>query len=530
MATNHGCQIQLYLSCNALADKDAFSKSDPFVVLYVKGPGGQLRQAGRTEVINNNLNPSFATPIPVQFLFETKQEFVVRVYDYDGEKNDESNESLGMAEFQLSHVMTSRGRTKTLPLGVGGGTITISGVEVGGASGGTAQFFLRGDKLKKMDTFGLSDPFFTVNRILPTKALRELYKSEVVKKSLTPTFRPTPAIKIADLTGANQEEPCIEFQFFDEDLTSNDSMGGFKVSYQDLVRAEQSKTPFILRKAHKPDKVYGEIYVDKMVVVSPPSFASMLQDGWQVSLAVSIDFTGSNGNPRQPSSLHFMDPTSPNQYVRAIMGVGETLMEYDTDKQVPVFGFGASINGRTEHFFHVNQQPNPYVAGVQGILDAYGRFLPTCVLSGPTNFAPTIKSAAQGARATESDKCYTVLLIITDGEITDMDATINEIVNADDAPLSIVIVGVGNGCDFSAMDQLDGDGAFLRSGFRVSRRDIVQFVPFRNFVALGNEALAAEVLREIPRQVEDYAQLKGVKVTNHAIAPQQQQPVQPPVV
>ena len=44
-----------------------------------------------------------------------------------------------------------------------------------------------------------------------------------------------------------------------------------------------------------------------------------------------------------------------------------------------------------------------------------------------------------------------------DGEITDFAQTVEAIVMADDAPLSILIVGVGQ-ADFSAMDELDGDG------------------------------------------------------------------------
>lgn len=48
-------------------------------------------------------------------------------------------------------------------------------------------------------------------------------------------------------------------------------------------------------------------------------------------------------------------------------------------------------------------------------------------------------------------------------------------------PLSIIIVGVGP-ADFKAMELLDGDDGVLRStvGEAVSR-DIVQFVPFRQF-------------------------------------------------
>jgi hypothetical protein len=46
---------------------------------------------------------------------------------------------------------------------------------------------------------------------------------------------------------------------------------------------------------------------------------------------------------------------------------------------------------------------------------------------------------------------YNILLIITDGIINDMQATINEVVRGSDLPLSIIIVGVGS-ADFSAMD------------------------------------------------------------------------------
>ena len=55
------------------------------------------------------------------------------------------------------------------------------------------------------------------------------------------------------------------------------------------------------------------------------------------------------------------------------------------------------------------------------------------------------------------------------------------IVRASYQPLSIIIVGVGN-ADFTDMQILDGDDGVLRSpkGEPVLR-DIVQFVPFRDF-------------------------------------------------
>lgn len=58
-------------------------------------------------------------------------------------------------------------------------------------------------------------------------------------------------------------------------------------------------------------------------------------------MIVAIDFTGSNGSPKQPSSLHYMNPTAPNQYQQAILAIANILMNYDTDKRIPAFGFGA---------------------------------------------------------------------------------------------------------------------------------------------------------------------------------------------
>jgi len=76
---------------------------------------------------------------------------------------------------------------------------------------------------------------------------------------------------------------------------------------------------------------------------------------------------------------------------------------------------------------------------------------------------------------------YFVLLIITDGAISDMADTKRAIVYASTLPYSIIIVGVGS-ADFSAMDALDCDTGLLRDqDGHVAQRDIVQFVPFRNF-------------------------------------------------
>lgn len=52
--------------------------------------------------------------------------------------------------------------------------------------------------------------------------------------------------------------------------------------------------------------------------------------GCQINFTVGIDFTASNKEPTDPSSLHYMDPSKPNQYMQALMAVGSICQDYDT--------------------------------------------------------------------------------------------------------------------------------------------------------------------------------------------------------
>ena len=55
---------------------------------------------------------------------------------------------------------------------------------------------------------------------------------------------------------------------------------------------------------------------------------------------------------------------------------------------------------------------------------------------------------------------FFVLMIVTDGVITDMEATKQAIIQNSNLPFSIIIVGVG-GADFDAMEELDSDDKLL---------------------------------------------------------------------
>jgi hypothetical protein len=49
----------------------------------------------------------------------------------------------------------------------------------------------------------------------------------------------------------------------------------------------------------------------------------------QVNCTIAIDFTASNGDPRAPGSLHYVDQSTPSLYARALRAVGEIVQDYD---------------------------------------------------------------------------------------------------------------------------------------------------------------------------------------------------------
>ena len=95
-----------------------------------------------------------------------------------------------------------------------------------------------------------------------------------------------------------------------------------------------------------------------------PSFVDYLRGGLELNLNICIDFTGSNGVPNHPTSLHYFSQNKPNQYQMAIEAVSRILLDYDSDKRIPSFGFGAkprypNLNSsKVSHCFPLSGDPS----------------------------------------------------------------------------------------------------------------------------------------------------------------------------
>ncbi|XP_063215609.1 copine-8-like isoform X2 [Bacillus rossius redtenbacheri] len=515
-------EVEITISCRNLLDCDVFSKSDPMCVTYLKTfHVTDWQEISRTETIDNTLNPDFATKIHLLYHFEEQQWLRFEVYDVDtSDPSLDKQDFLGCCETTLGQIVSS-GKL-TLPLmgmPCNKGELIVSVEELSACKDEvTLQFCGRG--LDRMDWFGRSDPFLELSKVSEDGDYRVVFRSEVIKWTLNPTWKPF-VLPVRSLCGGDMER-SIKVACFDWNRSGNHSLiGECFVTLSELSRGAASSTIYQLCHPEKQRRRSytnsGEIHLLKYEMKKIYSFLDYIMGGTQLNCTVAIDFTASNGDPQSPESLHFVAGTQPNQYEQALCAVGEIIQDYDSDKLFPVLGFGARLppDGQVSHEFFVNMQPDsPFCTGIPGVIEAYKKCIRQIQLYGPTNFAPVINHVAKFAETYTDGSQYFILLIITDGAITDMVHTKQAIIRASNLPMSIIIVGVGN-ADFMAMNELDGDTIPLSHNKVVAARDIVQFVPFRNFqritdLKIAKAYLAKEVLAEIPDQIVGYMKSKNI--------------------
>ena len=524
-ASSPSSQIEISVRCSNLADRDLTSKSDPTCILLVpkSAQKNDWAEYGRTEKILDSLDPHWQTKFVIDYRFEERQMLRFAIYDIDSDRLNKlsDHDSLGHLDCSLGEVVAAQSKGFSKKLSKGSGMIHLQAEELS-PNRETVILEFSARKLDNKDFFGKSDPFLEISRANENNQFSVVHRTEVVDNDLNPTWKPF--VKEARALCNGDYNRTLKVDVYDMDNDgSHDLIGTFQTNLQRLAKGPGPENLYEVineKKRQKKGSKYtnsGTVQLKSIRIESNPTFLDFIQSGLQVNFTVAIDFTGSNGNPKSPQSLHYQDPSGrPNQYVTAINSVGGIVQDYDSDKMFPSLGFGARVppTGIVSHEFFLTLDPaRPFCAGVDGIVSAYYNSLNTVQLYGPTNFAPVINHVANFAAAHQAEASnYFVLLILTDGIITDFDDTKRALVGASSLPMSVIIVGIGDE-DFAAMDILDGDQHRLQYQGQVAKRDIVQFVEMRKFVSReggwNKELLAKAVLAEIPGQVTGWMKMKG---------------------
>ena len=450
-----------------------------------------LKNEGETETasVDSNTNSIiFNKFFIVNYFFEKEQpiDFII-----SGSLN-------GKVVTTLPSIMGSRGQKLVRPIENVGveAKLEVKGFSYKSKESNTFYF-----KVGANGNFNMKGIHYTVTYLGSQSRIQNtlLYKSEILNPKMKRTLNFEVA-KIPDLYLApdhNLDQNLVDISFFNS--FHKKSLGKYSGPLSSLLN--QGKAVKLGTSNN------GTISMEQ---IKNYTFLDYIRGGMQINLTVAIDFTGSNGDPSKPNSLHYLG-TNNNSYEIAINSCGSIVAYYDYDQKFPAFGFGGKFcnDNNVSHCFPLNMNPNdPEIQGIDGILQAYRNIINQTKLFGPTYFHYIIDEVISVVKQdviAENKMNYSILMILTDGIIDDMDDTIDSLVEASYLPISVIIIGIGD-ADFTNMDILDADDEpLIDKNGRKADRDLVQFVPFKKY-SYNGQLLAQEVLEEIPRQVIEYYQ------------------------
>lgn len=335
-----------------------------------------------------------------------------------------------------------------------------------------------------------------------------------VEGSLVPDDSPGPSPSLAMLKAAS----------------TVDSVASTVTSTQSAKKQNKKDTP--------QGRWCGTLVIDKVGLKRNFSFLDYYRGGLEVKTVVAIDYSRSNCSGDVDAPKHHRPEkrlkngnTVSNPYIQAIRAIGKVLKYYYTDDLYPAYGFGAKLYPShtisSDCFALTGDFLDPEVQGMDGVVRAYQRALPIVHLHGPTRLSMVIQHIIDQTQylspvdpnehlnpfkkkkeKTKPDLRFTVMVIVTDGDIHDKDETVAVIAAACELPMAISIIGVG-----------DNDMSFLRNvhmkvreyrrnegkkvGEGLHARDCVMFARFNDHAPKMDD-LASAALARVPLEMTNY--------------------------
>jgi hypothetical protein len=546
-------KLDLVIECNRLPKKNSFSQADAFCCLWAitaghrinckkvsKLPARHEKELGRTEVARENRNPRFKNTFRLEYKFQEEQHYIVRVYNEDLKYSTDLKEHdfIGGCIFTLGELMGAGGCSVARPLHQGKSFLILIGQEIietrevlefrfSGQDLGLLERKRKNMQLAKdvakemLDTMQKVnittvlekfDLYFRLEKLnSDDQTWKTVWKSEVIKDSQHPTWDGAriPLQLLCD----DDPETTIKITIWDWNRFSPDIVVGFvETTVNNMIQMSRRGIPVYnvmierkrLLRGTKLKKA-GVLKVLKSNILQIPSMLQYISGGCRMDLMFAIDCTIANGAWQDESSQHYHSSTWLNDYQSAIHKIATVYGAFEGEKDFGLWGYGANFNGQQTHA--------PFLMGerlkdADALIEAYDRHFSegnTSFEQGKDGFLkPVIQAGMYRAiKSNQQSQCYSTLVILTTGEIADIMDSIDMIcAAAEDAPLSIVIIGVGTG-DFQFVDILAGygdeSGKLRHSNGVPITREVVNFVTFLEFGGNASQCVV-ESLREIPEQ------------------------------
>ena len=233
--------------------------------------------------------------------------------DANDPNNLNAQEYIGSVEFQMHQVVTSINQTYSAkvhnPSRKNNGTLHITGEEKQRTSGSQTAMV----KLEGFITQETGPVFYIVWKFLSPGKFKPVYKSEIKSQDRGKQNWNEFSIDLHNLCSDDKGQE-VKLDFFKSSTDGNHKLlGTTHTSVQELIDGQ------------KQMQFKGQIIeVVKFELVKSTNFLEYVFGGCEINLNIAIDFTLSNGDPREADSLHCQDMNK-NEYVQAIKAVGEIL-------------------------------------------------------------------------------------------------------------------------------------------------------------------------------------------------------------
>lgn len=549
-------KLDLFIECRRLPKKNSFSDADAFCGIWEAPPGfvikdknqvtrlpsKQEREVGRTEVVRENENPRFETTFRLEYKFQFSQTYVIRVYDEDLKYATDLKEHdfVGGCIFTLGELIGAAGCTIAKPIQQGKAFVVLTGQEIvetrevlefrfsgqdlglsdrkakkgsGSGAGGVANVVLAEmDTFFRLEKLNKEDLTWTV-----------VWKSEVVRSSdPNPTWQAAriPLQLLCDDKPTNPVKITI-WQW--NRFTNDDLVGVVETTVDDMVQKARRGIPVFDVMVEKKTllrgvklKKAGVVKVLKATILNIPSMLQYLSGGCEMDLMVAIDCTEQNGDWRKKDTLHYSSQSWLNDYQAVLFKVGSVFDGYNSGKKGYImWGYGgATSESAGSPYFVMGEN----IRGADNLVKAYDKIFnhdnKNLELGEEGNLHNLIEAAMFRASNANKDgrQCYATLVILTTGVVSDLTQSIDTIcAAAEDAPLSIAVIGIGKG-DFSAVHKLAGgdDRKLLHSNGVPITRDIINFSSMADFGGNARECVAA-AFQDVPEQFVQHFTNAGVK-------------------
>jgi hypothetical protein len=281
---------------------------------------------------------------------------------------DPGNDFLGKYETTLAEIVAHQGRQFIAPLsGVKGrkncGQIVLVVEEVAQSKHIITMNF-RAHNLKRTRFWARLDPFLVFSRANEDGSFSVVHKTEYIRNK---QWKPI-IIKARTLCNGDYER-AISIQVFDDRFNGQHKLigqcfttlsklikgPGIENTYDVCIYVKinhlnifLSKILLFFLKIINPKKSKrssgyqnsGKLELSSIVIDEEISFLDYIRGGTELHFAVAIDFTASNGDPKDPHSLHYFDiHGKPNSYEIALRSVGEIISQYNRNGKYFSFYF-----------------------------------------------------------------------------------------------------------------------------------------------------------------------------------------------